>query len=472
MAGAASVPITAPLGVAMVGYLRRSSGATGYGQPLEATALVLDDGATRLALVSLDVVATAGAFGRRVREAIARAAGTEPHCVLVNSSHTHAAPPMPGMQKLGGTVREWTEEELNFGESVVHLAASVAELAASRLQPARVAAARTTVQLGVNRRQRVEGGTILGWNPDGVCDRDVAVLRIDAVDGRPITTVVAYACHPVVVGPEVPELSSDFVGPLRARVRAWTGGDCQFLQGCAGNIIPLEAFFDHSGPEEDFGDRLALAALHARNLAETVPTEPREAPYASAVPIAIWRREPTGEERDTTLVAAKANVNAPLQEPPTLDEIRALRTELEDRVARLKAEGAPPEAWNPPDIHIGWAKSVEKRILDGTVEREMPALVQALRIGEVGIAALPCELFCELGIAIKQRSSAPFPIALGYSNDLIGYVPTAEEFQYGGYEPTLSQRHMGTPAPYDPHAGEVLVDHAVALIAQLFEGGS
>jgi neutral ceramidase len=463
-AGAASVLITPPLGVDMVGFLRRSVPAQEYGRPLEANAVVLDDGQTRIAIVALDVIGTPKEYGRRMRETIAAAAGCEAAAVLVNSSHTHAAPPLPGMAKLGGRVHEFRDEERRWADALIDLAASAAAAAARRLEPARLGAARATVELGVNRRQRTEdGGTILGWNPDEACDRDVAVLRIDARDGRAITTVVAYACHPVVVGPEVAELSSDFVGPLRDRVRTWTGGDCLFLQGCAGNILPLEAFQDHAGPEFAFGDRLALAALQARDRAPVRPVCPRQVPYRSAVPIGVWRLEPEGDEFDRTLRYVERPLDLALQPTPTLDEIRALQRELRDELARLQGEGAPPEAWNPIELHIEWAQGVEARIADGTVESAVSAPLLVLGIGDVAIAAFPCEPFCELGLEYKARAGAAFPIALGYSNDLIGYVPTAREFPFGGYEPSVSQRHFGNPSPFDPNAGATMVEAALHL---------
>lgn len=468
-AGAATVPVPPPLGVDMVGYLRRWQPATGYGEPVEANALVLDDGSRRLALVALDFLATPGEYGQRMREAIAAKASADPGSVLVNCSHTHAAPPPPGMLKIGGSTHELREDEARYAEALIDLAASAAALAASRLEPVRVGAARTSIELGVNRRQRVaDGPTILGWNPDAPCDRDVAVLRIDRLDGTALTTVVAYGCHPVVLGWDVAEVSSDFVGPLRARVRAWTGGDCMFLQGCGGNVLPLEAFWSDRGPEREFGDRLALAALAGRDLAETVRTEPRQQATASAVPIAVWRREPTGEELPTEIAAAETTIDLPLQEPPSADGIRTLRRELEERVESLRREGAGREQWNPPWIHEAWAEAVERRVADGTVEHSVEARVQALRIGHVGIVALPCEPFSELGIAVKGTAKAPFPVVLGYSNDMIGYVPTREEFPFGGYEPALSHRHFGRASPLQPGAGELLVERAVKLLDALF----
>jgi hypothetical protein len=60
--------------------------------------------------------------------------------------------------------------------------------------------------------------------------------------------------------------------------------------------------------------------------------------------------------------------------------------------------------------------------------------LQALRIGDVGIAAIPCEVFVEIGLAIKADSPLPltFPVAL--ANAYHGYLPTAEHHALGGYE--------------------------------------
>src|SRR5205823_5558437 len=83
-----------------------------------------------------------------------------------------------------------------------------------------------------------------------------------------------------------------------------------------------------------------------------------------------------------------------------------------------------------------WARRMEAR----GPESSRRAPVQALRIGDVGIVGWPGETFTELGLELKARSPAPTTLALGYTNDLVGYLPTAEEYPYGGYEPSLSQR--------------------------------
>lgn len=462
-AGAAHLPVPPPLGVDLVGFLRRWHAADGYGQPLEVCALVLDDGERRSAIVTLDVGGTPLAYGARIRAAVGAAAGCPAEAVLVNSSHTHSAPPTPGLGKTGGTTRELRPEEERYAEHLVGMAASAAAVACERLRPAVLGYGVDAFERGVNRRQRLpEGGTVMGWNPDAPCDREVAVLRVDgADDGAPIATAVAYACHPTVIGPELDRACSDFVGALRTRVRAATGGECLFLQGCAGNVFPLEAVFAEAGPEAVFGEELAVAALRARQRAQPVATTPRSVPYKSAVSIAVWRREPDEEQPDRTLAAYDVPLTVPLMDPPSAEEIGALREQLEGEAASLQAEGAARDRWNPPWLQAHWARDVERRVAEGTVETEVELPLHVLRIGDVTLVGLPVEPFCEIGLRIKRRLG-PGTIVLGYANAMFGYMPVAEEYPLGGYEPTSGFRNFGLPSAFAPEAADMVVERVCA----------
>ena len=89
-----------------------------------------------------------------------------------------------------------------------------------------------------------------------------------------------------------------------------------------------------------------------------------------------------------------------------------------------------------------------------------PMEVQVFRLdAETAIVCLPCEIFVELGLAIKQASPFRNTLVIEICNDRPSYVPTAKAFAEGSYEVTNAR--------VKPGAGEMLVDAAVKLLREL-----
>ena len=87
----------------------------------------------------------------------------------------------------------------------------------------------------------------------------------------------------------------------------------------------------------------------------------------------------------------------------------------------------------------------------------------AIRIGDVGVVGLPGEIFCELGMEIKNCSPAKHTIVVELANDAIGYMPAEEAFGQGRYEST-----PGTTM-YVKGSGEKLTSSAIEQLNRLFE---
>ena len=77
---------------------------------------------------------------------------------------------------------------------------------------------------------------------------------------------------------------------------------------------------------------------------------------------------------------------------------------------------------------------------------------------EIGIWAAPIELFCEVSNKIRQRSPFPYTFYYGYTNGWLGYLPTREEWPFGGYE-------VERVSPFTPATAEQLVE----LVTGYFE---
>jgi hypothetical protein len=60
--------------------------------------------------------------------------------------------------------------------------------------------------------------------------------------------------------------------------------------------------------------------------------------------------------------------------------------------------------------------------------------MQTFRIGELGVAAIPFEVFTEIGLEIKTKSPFKPSFTIELANGSYGYLPTPEQHQLGGYE--------------------------------------
>ena len=405
----------------------------------------------------------------RIRTIIEAQTGVPYDRILLNSSHTHASlwPRVDG--KLHGEFDSVTDAEAAYFARLPYDYATAVVKALQQLAPARISGAVGRASgLAVNRRERTrEGTTILGWNREGFIDEDVPTIRIDAHDGTPIATLVGFGCHPVSLGGEVPLSGPDYVGELRNRVELLRGGVCLFLQGAAGNILPLEAFCDSPGPEVAMGARLGLEAAHA--VADTDPRvidiEPMK--YGSVTPITLYRRVAAPVQPPQPVAVRRVVIDLPLLPPMTVE---AMSTELDQRRAeRAEQEraGAGRDVLNPITYHVNWLEAMLDRAADGPLPSTIPGEVWAARFGDTAIVGTPGELFSELGAEVRRRSPFATTIFAGYCQGVLGYVATADEYAFGGYEPAVAQRGYAHPAPFTPEAGRLLVETAVELLESI-----
>jgi hypothetical protein len=88
--------------------------------------------------------------------------------------------------------------------------------------------------------------------------------------------------------------------------------------------------------------------------------------------------------------------------------------------------------------------------------------MQALRVGGLAIAAMPCEVFAETGLEIKRRSPHPRTINIGLANGYYGYLPTPEQHALGGYETWPAKISF-----LEVDASTKIRDTALALLGQV-----
>jgi neutral ceramidase len=472
MAGAAALDIEPPLGLPMVGFVRRFEPARWSVGDLEATALALEgaDGA-RAVVIGVDTLAIQAPEVDALRARVAEAVGADPAAVLINFNHTHCAPPASaGMMRMGGDMdAEPAPETVEYARTLGDRVVEVARRAMSAREEARPTWAVGWCPEAVNRREHLDDGrVILGWQPDGIVDWQVPVLQLQRRDGSAVATVVGYGCHTVSVGPDVLAYSADYPGPMREAIREWTGGECLFLQGAAGNVLPRVAFCDSIEPSRALGRKLALAALAAVADRPAWPVRYSWRDDGSVTPFHIYRPEVGDDGAVPRVAAAQVDVTFPLQPLPTRAEIAAERESAAARLDAARARGAGEAELNTIRYDAVWARVTEDAIVAGTAPTAVRAPVHALRIGDGAIVTGPGEIFSEIGLAVRERSPAEVTLYAGYTNGLVSYFPAASAYPHGGYEPGYGNRSFGLPAQVTAECDALLVRSGLDALARCF----
>jgi neutral ceramidase len=235
-AGVAKVDITPSEvnGLEVVGHRRK---VTGVRDPLRAGVLILTDGKTKSAIVTLDTINAWNDMVKLVRQRIEKGTGVPAANIMIAASHNHSGPGFDVKSK--------------WGRELVDKLGAAAKQAASNMRPVSVGYGEDRIGFSINRRKVINGRAVVRLNADGPNDPRVKVLRFD--DGRsltPLAVVMHAVCHPCFFtwGDKgstpypsgYPKMSADFPGEAQSFVEMCYGGQTRslFLQGCAGDIRP------------------------------------------------------------------------------------------------------------------------------------------------------------------------------------------------------------------------------------------
>lgn len=217
-----------------VGHVRKINEVR---DPLRAGVLVLDDGTTKAAIVTLDVINVWNELVPLARKRIAAETGVPPENIMITAAHNHSGPDF--------------EAESQWGKYLVNQLAVAAKKAAANMRTITVGYGEDEIGFGINRRKVIDGRAVVRLNPDGPNDPRVKVLRFD--DGKsltPMAVIMHAVCHPCFFtwgdkGTEpysqgYPKMSADFPGEAQTFVEMCYADKTSalFLQGCAGDIRP------------------------------------------------------------------------------------------------------------------------------------------------------------------------------------------------------------------------------------------
>ncbi len=397
----------------MAGYSFRDAPARGIHDELKARVLVLDDGLTRLGIVAMDLISLDLHLVERIRECVAATTGIPGPALLLNATHTHGGPLTLSFRTMGTA-------DSAYQEILVRKIAGAVAQAVANLRPARLSYGESPCQIGANRRPIYpESREIRGFAYAGPVAPSVQTLSVTNSGGDPLALLILHACHPVTQEGDNMLITADWCGFACKHVREATGGRVMpfLLQGCCGNINPIRwrGFVDAEANGRDVG-RAALSAMQ--------------------------RATPLEDNAPSSLRYAETVLSLP-QIPPDATEEERIIADFEVQLSQARAENAPKGKilylegrWDCARERLAVAKLPD-------AELSQPFAVQHLSVGGVDFLGMPGEMFVQYQNDFSAQCPRPV-FTTAFSNGCHGYVPTAADYAYGGYEVTGAFHYYGT----------------------------
>jgi hypothetical protein len=420
LAGWASVDITPPRSVALVGQLHRRI-STAVRDPLTATALALEtrheDGRREQAImVSCDVIGSPIAIQRRLQE---RAAASLPDFtaakLFMNATHTHTAPGFIDSTFKGRYDTHDLPDVMKpskYAEFFLDRVAGAVEKAWNGRQPAAMSWAMGQAVVGFNRRASYFDGTSVMYGKtavegfshvEGYEDHSVDILLLWSPQGRLSGLVINLAC-PSQETEHLNEISADFWHDVRQELRRRHGEELFVLPQCApaGDLSPHLIYRKQAEAEMDRRRGLSRRQEIARRIANAV---------------------------DDVLPAAQSAVKD--------------RLIFRHTIARVDLpEHEPPAS---PFYETDSVRPIEMHVL---------------RLGDVAMATNPFELYVDYATRIEARSPAVLTMLVQLASGSSGYLPTVRAVAGGGYS---ADKFVVGPA-----GGQVLVEQTLRHIQELW----
>lgn len=429
-AGTGREKITPPAGLWMTGYAVRDHPAEGTAQDLWTKALAVQDpSGQRGVLITMDLCDVTRVISDHVATELMKRYQLPRSAIMTNVSHTHCAPWIEGgIAGLRIFPPEGVAKAAAFRRDLEAKMIRAASAALDSLAPATISWGEDAAQFGFNRRENPEvqvPALRAGGKLKGPFDPRVPVLALHGPDGTLRGLLVSYACHNTTL--DFYQWHGDYAGSAQVELeRRHPGATVLFAIGCGADINPA--------PRRG----LANVEQHGRELADAAdralakPMKRIEGKFASAF-------------EDITLTFARK---------PTEEELR---------IAREKDQ---PNK----EMHQAWAAAITEQLRtkgDKILEYSYP--IQAWRIGTLSWAALGGEVVIDYSNRLRSEIGSDLWV-LGYSTDVMAYIPSERVLKEGRYEGETSMIPHAKPSKWSAGLEDKIVTKTRELVARTQSG--
>jgi len=408
------------------------------GSPITVRAIALDDGKTQLSIVVIDSCMMSRAFLDDAKAAASKKSGIRVDRMFISATHTHTAPASMGC--LG------TDVDPRYPLLLKRKIVEAIDGAKKNLEPAQVGAAVFDANEYTALRRWVRRPDRIGDDPFGN-----PTVRANMHAGNDWDIVTGES------GPEDPDFSLISFQSLKGRPIAVLGNFS--MHYFSGGIKGINA--DYFGL---FNKYMEAAIMPPNN------NESLHPPFVSALGHGcsgdIWRRDYT--KRPLLNPSIQEYTDALVKK--TLAAYKKIKYDRD--VTLSMAEAKLPLKFRAPDKQLlEWAKAIvekteglpkkqqeiyarEQIFLHERPEAEL--ILQAIRIGDIGITGIPNEVYALSGLKQKAYSPLKTTITFDLTNGSEGYIPPPEQHVLGGYN-TWACRTAGLETSAEPRIVETCI---------------
>ncbi|CAG4989848.1 hypothetical protein DYBT9275_00394 [Dyadobacter sp. CECT 9275] len=418
-AGVARVVITPDQNMWMAGFASRTHASEGKLHELWAKALVFEDAnGKRSVLVTSDLLGLPKKMSDEIRNQLKASYNLSKDQIILNSSHTHSAPVLK--EALTDIYPITAEDQVKidqYGDKLVGQFVKLVGDAIKALKPAEIYARNGVARFQVNRRNNDAGILERLTELQGPNDFAVPVIKVTDDQGKLMAIAFGYACHPTVL--DGYNWSGDYPGYAQLELeKLYPGTTAMFFQGAGADQNPLPR---HTVPlAKQYGKTLAAAV--ERILSEDMP---------KLTPV---------------LKTAYSEIDLAFSTAPTLAELK----KYSETAAGYQKR---------------WAMRMIEKINKGEAfDKTYPYPVQVWKLGELPIMTLGGELVVQYAIELKKIFGQQI-FVMGYSNDVMTYIPSATILREGGYEGEIAAIVYGLPGTWTSEVEQDIL-HGITQLAE------
>ncbi len=406
-AGVASVdvsPIKLPV-ISSGSFLTRSGSV--IHDRLFARALALDDGTTHLVLMVVDTLFVPRDLCDEVKEAASKESGVPAENIMISATHSHSAGSLVGC--LG------TDADVDYVNQIRPQLVECIVKAVANFQPAQIGWSSEIDEQDTHCRVFIRRPDCIGVDPfgektirvmmhpgyrnpqyigpSGPVDNELSVLSVRSLDGKPIGILANYSMHYFGSAAVSADYFGDFVRVISEKIAA---DDDSFVAMMSNGTSGDLHWMDYTRPRKNVG----------------------RTDYAESVAAVAMRAYERIEYRDRVELKAAERcltLNRRVPDEKRWAWAQELLEEMDGRIPRTR-----------PEVYAREAKFLK----DDPV-RELK--LQAICIGDLGIAAIPNETYSITGLKLKLRSPMPDMFNIELANGTEGYIPPPESLPLGGY---------------------------------------